>query len=80
MKEESPLNAVIDQAGPVDVCTTNNPFVCRGALPNVCSLIGRILAVFFDWSDGIIARRTKRRTGVHGAQLDYLIDIVSFVN
>jgi CDP-diacylglycerol--serine O-phosphatidyltransferase len=45
------------------------------------ALIGLIWAVFFDWSDGIIARRMKGRTeeqGLFGAQLDSLIDIVSF--
>jgi len=45
------------------------------------ALIGMIWAVFFDWSDGIIARRIKGRTeeqGLIGAQLDSLIDIVSF--
>jgi CDP-diacylglycerol--serine O-phosphatidyltransferase len=44
-------------------------------------MIGMIWAVFFDWSDGIIARRMKGRTeeqGLFGAQLDSLIDIVSF--
>ena len=38
-------------------------------------------AVFFDWSDGIIARRMKGRTREQkliGAQLDSLIDVVSF--
>jgi phosphatidylserine synthase len=45
------------------------------------AMIGMIWAVFFDWSDGIIARRMKGRTeeqGLFGAQLDSLIDIVSF--
>ena len=45
------------------------------------AMIGMIWAVFFDWSDGIIARRMKGRTeeqGLYGAQLDSLIDIVSF--
>jgi len=40
-----------------------------------------IWAVFFDWGDGIIARRMKGRTDENrafGAQLDSLIDIVSF--
>lgn len=38
-------------------------------------------AVFFDWADGIVARRLKGRTHIHsayGAQLDSLIDIISF--
>lgn len=45
------------------------------------ALIGMIWAVFFDWSDGIIARRMTGRTeeqGLFGAQLDSLIDVVSF--
>jgi CDP-diacylglycerol--serine O-phosphatidyltransferase len=40
-----------------------------------------IWAVLFDWGDGIIARRMKRRTDEYrafGGQLDSLIDIVSF--
>ena len=40
-----------------------------------------IWAVFFDWGDGIIARRMKGRTEEYrafGGQLDSLIDIVSF--
>jgi len=45
------------------------------------AIIGLIWAVFFDWSDGIIARRMKGRTDesrAFGGQLDSLIDIVSF--
>ena len=45
------------------------------------SMIGFIWAVFFDWSDGIIARQMKGRTKEQkliGAQLDSLIDVVSF--
>lgn len=45
------------------------------------SMIGMIWAVCFDWADGIIARKIKGRTevqGLFGAQLDSLIDIVSF--
>ncbi len=45
------------------------------------AMIGLIWAVFFDWTDGIIARKMKGRTkeqGLFGAQLDSLIDIVSF--
>lgn len=45
------------------------------------AMIGIIWSVFFDWSDGILARRMKGRTqvqGLYGAQLDSLIDIVSF--
>ena len=45
------------------------------------AMIGLIWAVFFDWSDGLLARRMKGRTevqGLYGAQLDSLIDIVSF--
>ena len=45
------------------------------------AMIGLLWAVFFDWSDGIVARKMKGRTeeqGEFGAQLDSLIDIVSF--
>ena len=45
------------------------------------AMIGLIWAVFFDWSDGIIARRLKGRTDKQrefGGQLDSLIDIISF--
>ena len=45
------------------------------------AMIGLIWAVFFDWSDGIIARRLKGRNNKQrelGGQLDSLIDIVSF--
>ncbi len=45
------------------------------------SMIGLIWAVFFDWSDGIIARRLQGRNDKQrefGGQLDSLIDIISF--
>ena len=45
------------------------------------AMIGLLWAVFFDWSDGIIARRMTGRTkeqGEFGGQLDSLIDVVSF--
>lgn len=45
------------------------------------AMIGMIWAVFFDWSDGLLARSMKGRTkdqGLYGAQLDSLIDIISF--
>jgi len=45
------------------------------------AMIGMLWAIFFDWADGIIARRMKRRTDEYrafGGQLDSLIDIVSF--
>ena len=45
------------------------------------AMIGLIWAVFFDWSDGIIARNLKGRNDKQrefGGQLDSLIDIVSF--
>jgi CDP-diacylglycerol--serine O-phosphatidyltransferase len=45
------------------------------------AIIGLLWAVLFDWYDGIIARKMKGRTkeqGALGAQLDSLIDIVSF--
>jgi len=54
-------------------------FAFLGNFP--AAIIGLIWAVFFDWSDGIIARRMKGRTkeqGEYGGHLDSLIDIVSF--
>jgi phosphatidylserine synthase len=45
------------------------------------AMIGLVWAVAFDWLDGSVARRLKNRTGVqaeYGAQLDSLIDVVSF--
>ncbi len=45
------------------------------------AMIGMIWAVVFDWADGIIARRSKGRVETDrtfGAQLDVLIDIVSY--
>ena len=45
------------------------------------AMIGMIWAVAFDWLDGIVARKMKGRTGTDrafGAQLDLLIDIVSY--
>ena len=45
------------------------------------AIIGLLWAVSFDWFDGIVARRMKDRTkeqGTLGAQLDSMIDIVSF--
>jgi archaetidylserine synthase len=54
-------------------------FAILGNFP--AAIIGLIWAVFFDWSDGIVARRMKGRTDEYrafGGQLDSLIDIVSF--
>lgn len=54
-------------------------FAIEGNFP--ASIIGVLWAVLFDWFDGIIARNIKGRTkeqGVFGAQLDSMIDIVSF--
>ncbi|PHR23911.1 MAG: CDP-alcohol phosphatidyltransferase [Desulfotalea sp.] len=45
------------------------------------AMIGLVWAVCFDWTDGIIARKMKNRRkeqGLVGAQLDSLIDIISF--
>jgi len=45
------------------------------------AIIGMVWAVFFDWGDGIIARKMKGRTDEYrafGVQLDSLIDMVSF--
>ncbi len=54
-------------------------FAITGNFP--AAIIGVLWAVLFDWYDGIIARKIKGRTkeqGVFGAQLDSMIDIVSF--
>ena len=45
------------------------------------AMIGLLWAIFFDWSDGIIARKMQGRTpeqSEFGGQLDSLIDIISF--
>jgi CDP-diacylglycerol--serine O-phosphatidyltransferase len=45
------------------------------------AIIAVLWAVLFDWYDGIIARKMRGRTkiqSVFGAQLDSMIDIVSF--
>src|SRR5665648_1287097 len=44
------------------------------------AMIGMIWAVFFDWSDGIIARRLKRPEEQRrfGGRLDSLIDLLTF--
>jgi len=54
-------------------------FAVLGNFP--AAVIGMIWAVLFDWGDGIIARKIKGRTDEQkdfGAQLDSLIDMVSF--
>ena len=54
-------------------------FAILGNFP--AALIGVLWAVLFDWYDGIIARKIKGRSAVQGefgAQLDSMIDIVSF--
>jgi len=54
-------------------------FAIRGVFPAV--MIALLWAVVLDWSDGLIARRMKGRTGdqrAFGGQLDSLIDLVSF--
>lgn len=54
-------------------------FAVLGMFP--VAMIALIWSVFFDWSDGIIARRIKGRTiqeREFGAQLDSLIDLVGF--
>ena len=54
-------------------------FAIRGVYP--AAMIGLLWAVVFDWSDGLIARRMRGRTAerrAFGAQLDSLIDVVSF--
>jgi len=54
-------------------------FAISGNFP--VAIIGLLWAVLFDWFDGFIARRMKDRTReqeAFGAQLDSMIDIVSF--
>lgn len=54
-------------------------FAILGNFP--AAMIGLLWATFFDWGDGLIARRMKFRTeiqGEFGGQLDSLIDIVSY--
>ena len=54
-------------------------FAIRGSFH--LAIIGVLWAVLFDWADGIIARKIAGRTDhdrAFGAQLDSLIDIVSF--
>ncbi len=61
-------------------CTLSAMYFCiLGLYP--AAMIGMIWAVVFDWTDGLIARRMKGRTGddrTFGGQLDVLIDIVSY--
>lgn len=45
------------------------------------AVVGMVWAVFFDWADGIIARKMKNRTATDsalGMHLDSLIDMISF--
>lgn len=54
-------------------------YAIRGTYP--AAMISLLWAVVFDWTDGLIARSMKDRTGdqrAFGAQLDSLIDIISF--
>jgi CDP-diacylglycerol--serine O-phosphatidyltransferase len=54
-------------------------FAIRGVYP--AAMIALLWAVVFDWADGRIARRMPARTreqASFGAQLDSLIDVVSF--
>ncbi len=54
-------------------------FAIRGVYP--AALMALIWAVVLDWTDGLVARRMHGRTAdrrAFGAQLDSLIDIVSF--
>ena len=47
----------------------------------LAAIIGVLWAVLFDWYDGILAQKMKDRTkeqGAFGAQMDSMIDIVSF--
>jgi CDP-diacylglycerol--serine O-phosphatidyltransferase len=54
-------------------------FAIRGVYP--AALMALLWALVFDWSDGRIARRMRGRSAdqrAFGAQLDSLIDLVSF--
>ncbi len=54
-------------------------FAFLGNFPG--AMIGLLWAIFFDWGEGIIARKMQGRTtqqGEFGGQLDSLIDIISF--
>ena len=54
-------------------------FALRGIYP--AAMMALVWAVVFDWTDGIVARRMSTRTADQrsfGAQLDSLVDIVSF--
>jgi CDP-diacylglycerol--serine O-phosphatidyltransferase len=54
-------------------------FAIVGNFP--AAMIGLLWATFFDWGDGLIARRMKSRSktqGEFGGQLDSLIDIVTY--
>lgn len=54
-------------------------YTVLGVFP--AAMIGLIWAVVFDWLDGRVARKLKGRSkeqGVYGAQLDSLIDVISF--
>ena len=54
-------------------------FAILGGFP--AAMIGLVWAVVFDWFDGRVARKMKVRTDEQrhfGAQLDSLIDVVSF--
>ncbi len=53
-------------------------FAIRGVFP--AAIIALLWAIFFDWFDGPIARRTKGRSDelrALGGQLDSLVDIIS---
>jgi phosphatidylserine synthase len=54
-------------------------FAIRGVYP--AAMMALLWALVCDWSDGLIARRMRRRAAdqrAFGAQLDSLIDLVSF--
>jgi phosphatidylserine synthase len=54
-------------------------FAIKGSF--AAAMIAMLWAIFFDWFDGPIARRTKDRDkslGELGAALDSLVDIISF--
>lgn len=54
-------------------------FAIQGVLP--AAMIGLVWAIALDWLDGNVARRMKNRTAEQsqvGAQVDSLIDVISF--
>jgi CDP-diacylglycerol--serine O-phosphatidyltransferase len=72
---------------PANICTLTGLlsallgiyFAILGVFP--AAIIALLWALFFDWFDGVVARYTPGRTEefrIVGAQLDSLVDIISF--